>query len=81
MGGDGLYYRAALDLFFKVDDMRFVPGLANVGFVYLVWRYRRLGRKRYVLGLEDRDDGAKVLIGGVIGSRDGGRMCRVWRYM
>ena len=81
VGGDGLYYRAALNLFLEIDDMRFVPSLANVGFVCFVWRYWRLRRERYVLGLENRDCGAEGSVGEFIGSRDGGGLRRGWRYM
>lgn len=81
VGWNGLYYRATLDLFLEVDDMRFVSGLANVGFVGLTRRYWRLRRERYVSGLEDRDCGAKVLIGAFVGRWDGGRICRGRRHV
>ena len=68
VGRDGLYYRAALNFFLETGDMSLVSSLADVGFVALIWRYRRLRRKRYVLGLEDRDCGAKILVGGLVGS-------------
>lgn len=66
VGGNGLYYRAPLDLFLKVQNMRFVSGLANIGFVSMVRLYWRLRREEYFWGLEDRDCGAEVLIGGFV---------------